>query len=128
MPDRFRQAAASVLTLGERLYQLRVTNERNHHKHAEQEEQALRDVYAVFAEIKQIGDGPAAGEGGAEHLGADQDRRAHHREHVDPDDLAAAGMCGWLFHGKVLVRRALSPKPPACQGRMAAVTPRRAWL
>ena len=38
-----------------------------------------RRVDAVVAETEQIGERPAAGEGGAEHLGADQDRGADAR-------------------------------------------------
>ena len=32
------------------------------------------------------------GEGGAEHLGADQDGGADHGEHVEPDDAAAMAL------------------------------------
>ena len=47
-------------------------------------------MWTLYAfDVKQVGEGPAGGEGGAEHLGADQDRRAEHGQHVEPDDAAA---------------------------------------
>src|SRR5262249_9189290 len=57
-------------------------------------ENALRDVHAVGTQIQVAGDRPAAREGGAEHLGADQDCRAQHGQHTLPRDPAiAAGAC-----------------------------------
>ena len=62
----------------------------------------LQDVDAVAAklEVEQVGEGPAGGEGGAEHLGADQDRGAEHGQHVEPDDAAACGFGTVAFIGR----------------------------
>src|SRR5262249_25085634 len=75
---------------GERLHAPRVADEGSHHGDAAQEENALRDMHAVRTQIQVAGDCPAAREGGAELLGADQDRRAQHGEHTLPDDPAIA--------------------------------------
>ena len=40
---------------------------------------------------------PFLGPGGAEHLGADQDRRAEHGQHVEPENPLAL----WLLNGGV---------------------------
>ena len=45
--------------------------------------------WPMLAEVEQRGERPGAGEGGAEHLGADQDGGADHGEDVEPDDAAA---------------------------------------
>ena len=49
-------------------------------------------------QLQLRGDRPAAGKGRAEHLGADQDRRADDGHHVLPRNLAVAGeggSCSW---------------------------------
>ena len=45
----------------------------------------------MCAEVEQRGDRPRAGEGCAEHLGADQDGGADDGEDVEPDDAAVFG-------------------------------------
>src|ERR1051326_2413390 len=72
----------------ERLDCARGTNEARHDGEPDQEENRLQDIAAGLAEVEQAGERPAARERRAEHLGTDQDRRAHHGEHVDPDDAA----------------------------------------
>src|SRR5262245_46840397 len=64
----------------------RVAYEGRHHEHADEEEHDLQRVDAVVAEPDQARDRPAAGEGSAEHLGADQDRGAQDRGDVLPQD------------------------------------------
>ena len=63
------------------------------------EEHGLERVDAVVAEAEQVGDGPAARVGGAEHLGADQDRGAEHRDDARPVDAAARRPLNRLIHG-----------------------------
>src|SRR5580704_16064286 len=96
----------------ERLDLLGVAHERDHHGNAEHEEDALENMDAVSPELEQIGDRPAAREGGAEDFGADQDGGAHHREHVLPENALAAGFAGYFGHEGSLSRRNVSePRP-----------------
>ena len=69
-------------------------NEAHHNGDAAEEEDALEDVDARALEVKQVREGPAGGKGAAEHLGANQDRGAHHGHHVEPVDAAALGLSG----------------------------------
>src|SRR5439155_12984131 len=118
----------------ERLDLLSVADEGDHHPNAEDEEHRLQDVHAVFAEPEQVGEGPAGGKGRPKHFGADQDRRAHHREHVDPDHpavLSESSVHTKWFPGPAGSAPAISPKP-AAQSRaglsdVATLTRRRAW-
>src|SRR5262245_31183918 len=88
--------------LEERLDLLRVTDERRHHRKADQEENSLRGVNPVRPEIQQSGDRPAAGEGRTEYLGADQDRGTQHGRDVDPVDAPTGGFLdGLIHHGPV---------------------------
>src|SRR5262245_33915037 len=65
---------------GERLHATRVADEGRHDGDAADEENALHHMHAIWAQIQVAGDGPTAGKGGAEHLGADQNRRAEDRK------------------------------------------------
>src|SRR5258708_25580326 len=88
---------------GERLYAPGVADERDHDGDAAGEEDALHDVHAVRPQIQVAGDRPAAGKGGAEHLGADQDRRAEDGQHVLPRNPAIAVGVFSAAHGMVLI-------------------------
>src|SRR5262249_50478004 len=93
------RARASSAAGGEGLDAPGVADERDHDGDAAGEEDALHDVHAVRPEIQVAGDRPAAGKGGAEHLGADQDRRTEHGQHVLPRDPAIAGGVLFAAHG-----------------------------
>ena len=67
---------------------MRVAHEADHHGDAENEKEDLQRVDALVAEPEQVGERPAAREGGAEHLGADQHRGAEHRDDASPHDPA----------------------------------------
>src|SRR6516225_199576 len=82
--------------LSEGLDALSVANEREHDRKAAEEEQPLHDMHAVRPEIEKVGYCPAAGESGAEHLGANQDRRADHGQQVLPCNPTATA--GTRFH------------------------------
>src|SRR5215204_543963 len=86
-------AAQTPSAFDEGLDALCVQDETHHDQDTEQEEHALQDVHGVAVEVKQIGEGPAGGEGAAEHLGADQDGGAEDRQHVQPVDAAALWCC-----------------------------------
>ena len=91
---------------------------------AADEEQALRDVLAVESQIQIAGDRPAAGKRGAEHLGADQDRRADHGQHVLPQN--PGGCCGSVcrsWRGSLLAG-AISAKAMAESSRSRGHRPR----
>src|SRR5437588_3432243 len=92
----------------ERLDPPGIADEGDHDTDAKREEQRLQDVDTVFAKAEQIGKGPAGGECRPEDLGADQDGRAHHSEHMDPDDLAAFSR--WVAHDLVLMRAGNLPE------------------
>ena len=59
-----------------RLDALRGTDECRHHEDADRKQHGLQDVRAGVVEPEQDRKRPAAGKRRAEHLGADQDRRA----------------------------------------------------
>src|SRR5450759_1191818 len=69
---------------------MRGAHELHHDGDATEHEQAVEDSLPDAAEVEQSGERPAAGEGGAEHLGADQDGGADHGDDVEPDDAAVA--------------------------------------
>ena len=79
---------------GKRLDALRGADERRHHQDAERKQHGLQDVRAGVVETEQDRERPAAGERRAEHLGADQDRRADDGDDAGPDDLAGRGRSG----------------------------------
>src|SRR6266566_7548444 len=81
---------ASERSAGERLDPAGGANEARHDEEPDHKENRLQHVAAGFAEMEQAGERPAAREGRSEHLGADQDGRAQHSEHVHPDDPRAA--------------------------------------
>src|SRR5215468_10765972 len=93
------RAKASSAAGGEGLDASGVADERDHDGDAAGEEEALHDMHAVRPQIQVAGDRPAAGKGGAEDLGADQDRRAEHGQHVLPRDPAIAGGVLFAAHG-----------------------------
>ncbi len=86
---------------GERLDSHAVAHEGDHHRDAAGEEDHLEHVDADVAEAHEVGERPAAGEGGAEHLGADQHGSTEHRDDALPHDAAAGG--SRLRHGVTLV-------------------------
>ena len=103
--NRSRRARAArwrsaLLVNGSTRWALRM--KRDHDGDAAEEEDALQDVRAVAPRSKQVGERPAGGEGGAEHLGANQDRRADHGQHVVPVDAAVAGE-GWVCRSCIWV-------------------------
>ena len=61
----------------------------DHDGDAAEHEDAVEDALADAAEVEQRGERPGAGEGRAEHLGADQNGGADHGDDVEPDDAAA---------------------------------------
>src|SRR5437868_12683966 len=108
-PHRMRHGTASVASLQARLMRARSAgrerldlaggaNEARHDDEADQEENRLEHVAAGATQPEQAGEHPAARERRAEHFGADQDRRAHHREHVHPDDSPPPPVFHGLFH------------------------------
>src|SRR5262245_38488032 len=92
---------------GERLYATGVADEPGHDCDAAEEEDALHHVHAVRAQIHVAGDGPAAGKGGAEHLGTDQNRRAEHGEHVLPSDPVSPAGARGVVHANAPVDGAI---------------------
>src|SRR4051794_32033534 len=105
MPSRAMPGRATLsraMLSRERLDMLGVADERDHHGDAQNEEQALQDV-DIFDKPEQVGECPAGRKGRAEHLGADQNGGTQDRDHVDPDDLAAAAGRGVAHVGWVLL-------------------------
>src|SRR5260221_3564681 len=107
VPDRRSETRAPALAPlplahsaagGERLYATGVADERDHDGDAADEEDALHHMHAVRAQIQVAGDRPATGEGGAENLLADQNRRAEHGHYVLPGDLASLAGARWAAH------------------------------
>src|SRR5262249_18142018 len=107
-------------TAHERLDPFGIANERDHHRDAEREEQALQDVHAVPTEPEQVGERPTGRKRGTKYLGTDQDHSTDHRDDVDPDDLAALS-ARYIGHGSVPLRAAMSPKPAAGSRRQWVV-------
>src|SRR5882724_10390263 len=104
---------------GERLDALRVEDEAHHHGDTAEEEDALEDVHAVLADAEQVAERPAGREGGAEHLGADQDRGADDGQHVEPVDAAARGLLYGGVHRSFL--RQLLGFEPSRRGAMSSI-------
>src|SRR5262249_12084503 len=98
----------------ERLDALGSDDELDHDEDAEQKKPPLQ-VDGVLAVPGETGDRPAGREGGAEDFGADEDRRAYHRKHMDPDDPAAASR-GVVHGNRPLGGRTLSRKGRRKQG------------
>src|SRR5260370_26730177 len=92
---------------GERLYATGVADEGDHDGDAADEEDALHHMHAVRAQIQVAGDRPATGEGGAENLRADQNRRAEHGQYVLPADLASLAGARWAVHATAPMRAAI---------------------
>src|SRR5260370_7133249 len=92
---------------GERVYAMGVADERDHDGDAADEEDALHHMHAVRAQIQVAGDRPATGEGGAETLRADQNRRAEHGQYVLPGDLASLAGARWAVHASAPMRGAI---------------------
>ena len=69
-----------LAALEERLDALGGADERHHDEDAEREQHRLQDVGAGVVEAEQDRERPATGKGRAEHLGANQDRRADRSE------------------------------------------------
>src|SRR5262249_2719581 len=70
-------------------------DELRHEDKATEHEHHVEDPRAEAAEVEQGGDGPGAGERGAEHLRADKDGGADNGNDVKPDDAAALGHAGF---------------------------------
>src|SRR5208283_2829338 len=93
LPGAHRSGAASggsSVRRRERLDAARGADELHHDDDTGQHEQPVENARANRAEREQVGDRPAAGKGGTEHFGADQNRRADHRQHVLPEDAPRA--------------------------------------
>src|SRR5664279_1143379 len=66
-----------------------VADELRHDGDAAEHEDAVEDALTDSAEVEQRGERPGAGEGRAEHFGADQDGGADDGDDVEPDDAAS---------------------------------------
>ena len=97
--DEFRRGARELSAAGERLDALSCADERDHDEDTDRKQNGLQDVRAGVVETEQDGERPAAGKGGAEHFGADQDRRADDSNDARPGDLAASRRRGLRAHG-----------------------------
>ncbi len=114
----------------------RVHDEAHHDDDAEHKEDRLKAVCAVLAEMEEVGERPAGGEGRAEHLGADQDRRAADGEHVEPVDAARRRLLNGGVHRffsaflsifaalRARLRRQCGRNEWPDQGRSSVATPR----
>src|SRR5262245_32572892 len=103
-PNFFFQRSTTLCSAarGERLDAMRGADELHHDGEAAEHEHDIEYPRAKSSEIEQGSDGPRAGEGCAEHLGADQDGGADDGDDVKPIDTAAFGHAGLLCEAQSL--------------------------